>query len=646
MPERNGPSGDGSQQSAQGAAARAPAQEDDAVRGGEAETRDAADEASATVAADAEVEEAAAIAGAEAADAQATHPREPLESAQAEDLGEGYSELTKPAAIAQALESFMRPGACSILFDVGYPEPQPAVLRKAVAGKGLLLDLSAIPEWETRLRDGIPFRVLGQGGRKLLRTPWLRATEVNDESRTLECLTTYPERIEVLQRRGTFRAELRMGMEAWVTISSEGKTWEGRLRNLSQGGCLVYFPLGAAAVFSESTGRPVPMRIRFPRGDVLEIAGYARHQVVVADARELRIGFEFDEAQTRHDRKLWFCVREIEREAARIAATNSDLLEPSDLFQAPAVPTFEPVTDEAEYATSMTRRLAAVTEFIEVQILALREGRNIDGVQLSRMAERLLALLAHDRNEVLFALACLNAERPLVIHSLAVAVRLGDLATSVKMPRATCKAITACGLVHDLGKVLLPKPLLRAQVLSEDQLRELHGHVALLMPHLVDCRWLSPSVVRQVIEQINERMDGTGYPHKLAGDQLHQLARFAMVVDMIDAMQRDRADRGARTIDQIYRVLAAEPERVDKRWLLRFRQYFGVFPIGTLLQFENGGHAWVRALDDRGHPSLVQAAHEPEIPSATNLGELLDREQMRALGPPRKVVLPRQPQGI
>lgn len=569
--------------------------------------------------------------------------RQRLEVATAEDLGDSYSELDSAPAIAQCMELLAGQGGASILFDVGYPEPQPIIVLRAVPGKGVLLDLTAIPEWETRIREGVRFRLLGQGGRKLLRTPWMQAKDSRQVDGRLECLVPYPKKFEVLQRREAFRAELRMGMEAWATITHEGKRWEGRLRNLSMGGCLVYFPMSAAVVFSESTGRPVPVSIRFPRGDTLELRGFGRHQVVDSGARELRIGFEFLESESASNRMLWYCVREIEREGARIAATNSAHLEPSELFVTPETPLNEPRVDEEEHATAMARRLLPLVEFLEVQILALREGRNLDGVQLSRMAERLLSLLNHDRNEVLFAIVTLSTQRPLVAHSLAVATRLADLATSVKMPRATCKAITGAALVHDLGKVLLPEALRRTKVLTAEQRAQYQAHVMCLRPHMADCRWLASSVVRQVILEINERMDGSGYPRGLKGDELHQLARFAMVVDVIDALGRNRIDRKGRGIDEIYRMLAAQPELLDRRWLLRYRQQFGVFPIGTLLRFNGSVFGWVRQLDDKGRPSVLQMTDTPELPTAQTLGEFLKRDQFRQLGPPQGVVVPEHP---
>ena len=81
-------------------------------------------------------------------------------------------------------------------------------------------------------------------------------------------------------------------------------------------------------------------------------------------------------------------------------------------------------------------------------------------------------------------------------------------------------ALAAAGLVHDLGKALLPRDLLEMQFLNASQYRWLQGHVALITQRLESCRWLASSVVEAVVRDVNERLDGHGYPHGRGADEL------------------------------------------------------------------------------------------------------------------------------
>ena len=145
------------------------------------------------------------------------------------------------------------------------------------------------------------------------------------------------------------------------------------------------------------------------------------------------------------------------------------------------------------------------------------------------------------------------------------------------------------------------------------------------------CHWLSASILDSVAQNVNERLDGSGYPRGLTADGLHELARAAAVVDAIDAMRRDRPDRPAWRIDAIYRHLLHQPERFDQRWVKRYIQRFGLHPIGSLVRFDGGQLAWIQALDAEGQPTQVQLTDACEPPGPA-LGEILRGTAIQRLG--------------
>jgi HD-GYP domain-containing protein (c-di-GMP phosphodiesterase class II) len=281
----------------------------------------------------------------------------------------------------------------------------------------------------------------------------------------------------------------------------------------------------------------------------------------------------------------------------------------------------------------MAKRLARVAGYLDAQLYDLRDHPVIDPVQLSRHTDRLLVLHQEDREAVLFALRCLRDEAGLVRHGLSVAVHLLDLAIQRRMPRQACKAVAACAMVHDMGKILLPEVLLKAPRLDAQQHEELKTHVAKLEPCLESCRWLSGSIRRSIVNEINERLDGSGYPNGLSGSQLGELSRLAMVVDVVDVMRRDRPDRPAWRMSDIYRHLLDQSMRYDQGWVRHYLKVFGLLPIGALVRFETGEQAWVQRLDTNGRPSQVQLTTEA-IPPQRLDGEILRGAEIDRLGKP------------
>lgn len=547
---------------------------------------------------------------------------------------EGYTRVESPSEIESLLEALSEPGGASLQLESPDGKPLPVLVAEQQPGGHLLLDISAIREVAGELGRGAAFRLLGQARGKMLRTPPLTTSECHEAGGRMLCTSPYPLALEVLQRRESFRAKLRLGMEVGAIVRGDEKeaSVQGDLKDLSLEGCQLELPLGAASRLAS----PLPLEIEFcfPNGSRLAIRASPRHHVVDTERQAVRAGFQFVAPNGEQERQLWFFVREIEREAARQSNEADVSLLPSLLFQ--TEPAGSPPVGRRNvqaYATPMARRLARVAGYLDAQLLELQQQRSLDAVQLSRHADRLLALHEEDREGVLFATRCMRREPALVRHGLAVAVHLLDLAAVGSMPRDVRKALVACAMVHDLGKALLPKRLLTATRFDADQRAALHAHVALLRPRLEQCHWLAKGVVEAVVERINERLDGSGYPHGLAGERLHELTRLAMVVDAVEAMRRDRPDRPAWRVADVYRHLLSHPGQFDQRWVKRYIQHFGLLPIGSLVRFESGELGWVQGLDERGRPARVQLTGEA-VPPGESLGAVLSGDRLAALGPP------------
>ncbi len=549
-----------------------------------------------------------------------------------------YQRVDNPLELRDLLETLTEPGGASLCLEGEGQAPLPVLVLDARLGESLLLDITAIREILGPLRRGQRFRLEGQVHGKRLRSPWLTLEECHEVEGRLQCGCACPEWLEVLQRRASYRAELRLSMEVGVILRAlQGElggvsSLQGDLRDLSVEGCRVELPAMASGSLPRAPER-LELELCFPNGQRLSLLAEVRHVKPEPERYLVQVGFQFVDVSPEQERLLWFYVREIEREAARHASDGDTTRTPSSLFQpsesAPAVG-----RRRAEsYPTAMARRLARLAAYLDAQLLDLQQGHGLDGIELSRNADRLLSLLDEDREELLFALNCLAHEAALVQHGLAVAVRLVDLVATQQLPQGLRKSLAAAAMIHDLGKGMLPAELQQAPSLNEAQYRQLQGHVALMLDQAAPCHWLSRSVVAAVVGGINERLDGSGYPQGKRGRDLPELARLAAVVDVVDAMGRPRVDRPAWNIEGVYRHLLAHPERFEQRWVKRYIAHFGRFPVGTLVRYAGGELAWVRRLDRQGLPSLVNRVEEARRPPA-GLGALLHDGPLSALGEP------------
>ncbi|GHA06163.1 HD domain-containing phosphohydrolase [Oceanisphaera arctica] len=552
-----------------------------------------------------------------------------------------FTPVVNRAAIQSLLDTLTQPGGASLLPEQADSRLLPVVVVEQQPGQPLLLDISAIRELAFELIKGLPFRLLGHNQDGILRTLPMTLRDCREVEGRLQGYCDYPAELELMQRRSSFRARLRIGMAVGVSLRPAGDepALQGDLKDLSLAGCRVEFSLVAGMADMLGDG-PLSLELCFPGGQHFAIEGEIRHRQADNDRQVITVGFEFTPGTPERERRLWFLVREIEREAARNAVDDQGSLLPSTLFQA----------DEAalaaverrhtrDYATPMARRLARLAAYLDLLQLELRQDGRIDSRQLSRHADLLLSLLDEDREALLFATVCLDHEPPLVRHCLSVAVRLVDLVGVRKIPGELRKALAASALVHDLGKALLPAELLGAASLADDQYQQLKAHVTLLQERLSACQWLAPAVLSAVVGGANERLDGSGYPRGMAGDMLHELSRLMAVVDTTDAMSRPRPDRSAYSIHVIYRYLLSQPQQYDERWVKRYMRHFGRWPIGALVRYGGGELAWVQRLDADKQPSQVQLTSEP-VPPGPALGQVLRKRELAMLGPIKEIVVP------
>jgi putative nucleotidyltransferase with HDIG domain len=129
-------------------------------------------------------------------------------------------------------------------------------------------------------------------------------------------------------------------------------------------------------------------------------------------------------------------------------------------------------------------------------------------------------------------------------HSAAVAVYARDIAERLGLNEEDQRLAHLCGLVHDIGKIGLPPGLLEkpgALTLDERRQMELHSEIGeRILANVEDY-----AEIARVVRHHHERMDGGGYPDRIAGENIPLLSRIIAVADAYNAMTSDRPYRGA-----------------------------------------------------------------------------------------------------
>ena len=131
--------------------------------------------------------------------------------------------------------------------------------------------------------------------------------------------------------------------------------------------------------------------------------------------------------------------------------------------------------------------------------------------------------------------------------------RVADLGRSIAIEMGlaedTVDGIRIGGILHDIGKIYVPTDILmkpRSLTPLEFDLIKLHPQVGYDVLKAIDFPWPVP----KIILQHHERIDGSGYPQGLQGDQILMEAKILGVADVVEAMASHRPYRPALGIDK------------------------------------------------------------------------------------------------
>jgi putative nucleotidyltransferase with HDIG domain len=165
------------------------------------------------------------------------------------------------------------------------------------------------------------------------------------------------------------------------------------------------------------------------------------------------------------------------------------------------------------------------------------------------------ALTAGSGSQVAAVLELARRDSGLFVHGLSVGKLAERAALALGLPTPYANQIRLAGVLHDIGKLAVPQSVLsKSAALTQRERRviERHPSIGAAVVQLAglhrEARW---------IRHHHERMDGLGYPDRLAGQEIPLPSRIILVADAFDALISDRPYRPARTAVEAFAELFA-----------------------------------------------------------------------------------------
>ncbi len=123
------------------------------------------------------------------------------------------------------------------------------------------------------------------------------------------------------------------------------------------------------------------------------------------------------------------------------------------------------------------------------------------------------------------------------------------LAKEMKLPKDKIEGIRIASLIHDIGKISLPTEILsKPTKLTDIEFSLIKDHSRIGYDILKSIEFSYP--IAKTVLQHHERLDGTGYPHKLKGDEIILEAKIIGIADVVEAMSSHRPYRSALGVNR------------------------------------------------------------------------------------------------
>lgn len=217
----------------------------------------------------------------------------------------------------------------------------------------------------------------------------------------------------------------------------------------------------------------------------------------------------------------------------------------------------------------------------------MKTGRVIRSMQ--KVFKDILKCLTENRAALDLLATTKVHENHVYNHSLNVSIYACQLAIENGLPIKNIEEIGLGAMLHDLGKMYVPKEILnKSGQLTEEEYEIIKSHCEAGFDILKKVHEI-PLPVSHCALQHHERIDGNGYPRRLKGDEIHKYAKIISVADVFDAVTSHRSYRKAMLPHKGMEVIYSgngtqfEPKQVEL-----FRSCIAIYPPGLTVKLNDG----------------------------------------------------------
>jgi putative nucleotidyltransferase with HDIG domain len=263
--------------------------------------------------------------------------------------------------------------------------------------------------------------------------------------------------------------------------------------------------------------------------------------------------------------------------------------------QAPAIVKSTPSVTLDRQPASMGEELERATLVVNKSKQAVmslfneaRLGKAVDAEQCLPLVEEVASSVVRNPSALISLARLKTKDDYTYMHSVAVCALMVSLSRQLDLDEATTREAGLAGLLHDVGKMAMPLDVLnKPGALTDAEFAIMKAHPTRGYEMLRDGSSVPPSALDVALHH-HEKMDGSGYPAKLAGENISLMSRMGAVCDVYDAITSVRPYKNAWDPASSLARMAQWNGHFDPRIFQAFVKSVGIYPVGTLVKLQSG----------------------------------------------------------
>jgi putative nucleotidyltransferase with HDIG domain len=247
-----------------------------------------------------------------------------------------------------------------------------------------------------------------------------------------------------------------------------------------------------------------------------------------------------------------------------------------------------PTSAAAEYARA-AQICAKSKQAVMAMFQEVRMGNTVDAELAQNLVNEVTDSVIRNPGALISLVRLKSADDYTYMHSVAVCALMIALSRQLKLDEAQTRTMGLAGLLHDLGKAMMPMAVLnKPGKLTDAEFAVIKSHPALGHRMLAESQAVN-EVVLDVVLHHHEKIDGTGYPDGLKGDGISLFAKMGAVCDVYDAITSNRPyKKGWDPAESIKKMSEWTNGHLDAQIFQAFVKSLGIYPTGSLVRLASG----------------------------------------------------------